>query len=390
MKKHLRFYVYGLPTGGTTIAIIRLANVLIESFNVSIFSAWEPDKASVYKMLDKRVKIETFHPNVEINQKYPFGIRAIRWQFLRFFGRLALKNKGMFKLAHRFLEKADWEIGFTETEDVLRFLAWSHLKKEQKKLVIHTDFYQNAEMNHICNDIQHTIAEVVGETVAVSDYITKTIHSKVPNANVETCYNLVDFDNLIEQSVEYGVTRIDNAPHIICVGRFSPVKGHIRLLEAHMELLKRDCLHHLFFIGHGGADEKRVADFIENNMLSNTVHLTGYKDNPYPYFKMSDGLIQASFTEGLPTTLIEGLAFHLPMAATAVGGTKEILGISDEFGVVVENNSEGVEFALEKLVTDKKWREAMRDKNADKHMKQFYNPQKWINLFTESGATNND
>lgn len=71
---------------------------------------------------------------------------------------------------------------------------------------------------------------------------------------------------------------------------------------------------------------------LELNVERN-ISFLGYVNNPYPYILSSDLVCLASYAEGLPTVLIEGLALGIPFISSDVGELKncqqeELVGLS--------------------------------------------------------------
>ena len=55
-----------------------------------------------------------------------------------------------------------------------------------------------------------------------------------------------------------------------------------------------------------------------------------------------DLFICASFAEGFSTAATEALIVGIPVCTVEVSGMKEMLGVNNEYGLVVENNDEAL------------------------------------------------
>jgi glycosyltransferase involved in cell wall biosynthesis len=111
---------------------------------------------------------------------------------------------------------------------------------------------------------------------------------------------------------------------LVSVGRLSPEKGQDLLLAAIAELAPRYPELRLKIAGIGpleGALRARA----EQLGIANRVEFLGYvKDMPRLYSEV-DLVVQSSFTEGLPNVIVEAAYLRVPIVATEVGGTAEVI-----------------------------------------------------------------
>ncbi|GHH99510.1 teichuronic acid biosynthesis protein TuaC [Neobacillus kokaensis] len=113
----------------------------------------------------------------------------------------------------------------------------------------------------------------------------------------------------------------ENKKIITFVGRLTKAKGVFELLQA------LDCLSDemaVLFVGEGPAKEK----LMQHPELNRRLFLTGQVENHRvrDYLLASDVLALPSYTEGMPTVVIEALAAKIPVICTAVGGVPELFG----------------------------------------------------------------
>lgn len=111
---------------------------------------------------------------------------------------------------------------------------------------------------------------------------------------------------------------------LINVGRLSPEKGQEMLLNALHALTPRWPHLRLKFAGIGPL-EQRLRSVATELGLEQRVEFVGYvKDMPRLYHDV-DLVVQSSFTEGLPNVILEAAYLRVPIVATAVGGTAEVI-----------------------------------------------------------------
>lgn len=111
---------------------------------------------------------------------------------------------------------------------------------------------------------------------------------------------------------------------IVGAGRLSPEKGVQVLIEAAKQVLESDPQARFAVFGEGTmrlALERMIA---EGNLLGRFV-LPGFRNDLDQLLPAADLFVLPSFTEGMPNVVLEAGAASLPVVATAVGGTPEVV-----------------------------------------------------------------
>jgi glycosyltransferase involved in cell wall biosynthesis len=115
-----------------------------------------------------------------------------------------------------------------------------------------------------------------------------------------------------------------NSLKLISIGRLVDQKDHITILKA-INLIHLETDVELLIIGRG--NKKRLLNkYIENNNLQKSIKIINFKNNPFPYLRISDAMILASKYEGLPNVLLEALTLKKPIISSdCPTGPREIL-----------------------------------------------------------------
>ena len=115
-----------------------------------------------------------------------------------------------------------------------------------------------------------------------------------------------------------------NEPVILYVGRLSYEKDTTNLIRAFKKV--QDRIPSQLIIVGDGPDRIKLEELVDQECIDDRVSFLGYQDNPYPYFAQSDLFVLSSTREGLPTVLIEALAFGIKIVSTdCPSGPREIL-----------------------------------------------------------------
>lgn len=160
-----------------------------------------------------------------------------------------------------------------------------------------------------------------------------------PNTKIEIIHNGIDFGQIISKSEEFEAKSPKVTPNFILITRNTPEKRIDRLLYAAQKLHDDGYIFHVDIIGDVNTDE--LASQIDKTSLNSIITLHGQINNPLPYISKSDWLLCVSERESFGLTLLEAMALDVPVITTDCGGPSDIVGNS-KYGLIVENNSEGV------------------------------------------------
>ncbi|MEO2045794.1 MAG: glycosyltransferase [Pirellulales bacterium] len=164
----------------------------------------------------------------------------------------------------------------------------------------------------------------VGEAVKRALVANEGFHEK----RVGVIYNGVPLAPIMEATADReGVRREFDVPQngkiIIQVARLDYLKDHITAVRAVRELTTSDALVYWLVVGDGperAAIEREIQTLgVEN------VRLAGERSDVPRLLRASDVMLLSSISEGIPLTLIEGMAAELPIVSTSVGGVCEVV-----------------------------------------------------------------
>jgi L-malate glycosyltransferase len=123
----------------------------------------------------------------------------------------------------------------------------------------------------------------------------------------------------------------EDATVIGSVARLDPVKRFDVLIGAFAEVAARDVSARLVIVG-GGPERERLETCARACGVWDRVVLTGPRDDARALLPAFDVYTNTSASEGISLTVLEAMAAALPVVATRVGGTPEVL--TGETGVL--------------------------------------------------------
>ncbi len=139
---------------------------------------------------------------------------------------------------------------------------------------------------------------------------------------------------------------------LLVMGTVEPRKGQTMLALAFQQIAQRHPDTALVFVGSG--DTPYAAGLIEYLAvvgLNQQVRVEPVVSDAHPWYRAADALVCASDLESMPRTVLEAMAFGLPVAATSVFGLPELID-DGRTGLLFEPAEVGAAIAgLERLLT---------------------------------------
>jgi glycosyltransferase involved in cell wall biosynthesis len=118
-----------------------------------------------------------------------------------------------------------------------------------------------------------------------------------------------------------------------CTARLHRKNNQAALLTAFAQIAAQWPDAQLLLVGRG-PEEERLRVLGDRLGLSARVRFAGERADVAPFLREMDLYVQSSIAEGMPNSVLEAMATALPVVATAVGGTPEVVA-DGETGVLV-------------------------------------------------------
>ena len=339
MKK-ITFLALHLSYGGIEKCISDVANLLSSDFDIEILSTYKITEP-VYK-LNNNIKI-TYLTNVKPNKQefvnclkhfrlikaFIEGIKSIKV--------LRLKKSSMINA----LKNNDSDIIISSRDYFNKLLgkyskcklkiAWEHNHHHQRKAYI-------KNLIKSCKNIDKLV--LVSEEL--NSFYTSLFKEKNMNCK---CVCIPNFISEIPKKR----TKLDNN-NLISVGRLSPEKGYLDLIDVYKLIDIENGSTHLDIIGDGKEYKKINKKIIKNN-LSRKITMHGFKDMTYinNMYLNSSIYLMTSFTESFGLVLLEAMSHGVvPISYDSAEGARNII-VNDYNGYLIKNRNE---HDMSKIVLD--------------------------------------
>lgn len=159
--------------------------------------------------------------------------------------------------------------------------------------------------------------------VAVSNGLREFALQTAPDLPIEVIPNAIELSVFTPPLHRNG----DGPVNLLFVGRFNAFKNVEMLIEAiaHLKAMGVDNFE-LYLVGEG---ERRVQieRLISEKGLTKQAHLLGWVDREaiVEHYRRADLFVTATTWEGMPNTVLEGMACGLPVIATRASGLEELV-----------------------------------------------------------------
>jgi glycosyltransferase involved in cell wall biosynthesis len=201
--------------------------------------------------------------------------------------------------------------------------------------------------------------------------------SHVPPEKVTTIYNGIQLNEFVSPAQASTELRgsLGLAPDdfvIVSTGRMHPQKDYSTLLDAVSHLAIEYPSFKLLLVGDGPL-KPALEQFAQNLSVSDHVIFTGQRDDIAAILQAADLYVSSSLWEGTSISILEAMASALPIIATGVGGTPELIQ-PDISGILVPPGEPSkIAKAIERLYTHPAERKSLSSHARERAIQNFSN-----------------
>ena len=220
-------------------------------------------------------------------------------------------------------ERPDVLISGGDQRNVFCILA-SRLSKVHPKVLISQHNYINVEYNSWVHKLCYKFYNRADGVLAVSRGIKEFLISEgVKGDKVILQYNPIDIEKTLRMAECEPEVAI-SGDYLMFLGRLDPVKNLYYLIDAFGLVLQQYPSLKLVLVGDG-QEKENLINHVNEKGLSENVVFTGLQANPYAFLKRAKAMILSSFSEALPTVVIEALTLGKTVVATPTNGALDLL-----------------------------------------------------------------
>lgn len=345
MKKKILFLIPSLDGGGAERTLVNILNHLNtdECFEITLVVV---SYIGTYKNeIPENIIVLPLFKNNHIVRILAYAQKKFGFNY--FFKKRVEKNIS---------ENYDTAISFTDGNctDLLFFLpkvkkriSWVH--GSYKSNINFYKFYKNKTYRNLV--IKNRYSQLDSLVFVSEDAKNEFISLFGSYKNMPVIYNLLD-ENAVKEKANTTIVQTKNKPfHFIAVGRYYPVKGYDKLIEA-AAILKDKQLDFKIDVYGNGFLKETLQEQIQELGLGTYVSLNDFVKNPYPLMAQTDVFIMTSISEAMPMALCEAMLLGKPTLVTNCSGCREVVGCG-EFGMMVEQTPKSIADGMEKYIMNK-------------------------------------
>lgn len=224
--------------------------------------------------------------------------------------------------------------------DIIAYLA-SRVRRIPLTTTLH-GWIVNSRKQRVLTALDKRVVSGFDRVIAVSSEIRREAlaHGVAPH-RICVVHNAIALDRYQPTGrrgfLDDWIGRALKRPVITTLGRLSPEKGHADFLHALAKVASVGTRLSAVLLGDG-PERSRLMRLASELGLEGCVHLPGHTEQPARALEDSDLMVLPSHREGLPNAALEALAMQVPVLATAVGGTPEVI-VDGETGRLVPPRS---------------------------------------------------
>lgn len=175
----------------------------------------------------------------------------------------------------------------------------------------------------------------------------------LPDSQVSVLHNALVLGEYGRAHVDVPRRALDSRGRVqlLNVGRLSPEKGQHLLLQA-VARIAVDCPGLMLDFAGMGPSEQSLRQMAASLGIEERVRFLGYVSDMPRLYRDVDLVVQSSLTEGLPNVILEAAYLRVPILATDVGGTSEVIEHARSGWLIRPGSVDALESGIRRFLLD--------------------------------------
>lgn len=219
-----------------------------------------------------------------------------------------------------------------------------HIIARKNFLWVHSKPMENS--NYVLSNSD--FLEDVDKIICVSDAVKSLLPTGKEKAIVIHNFLPSNINDLSNDKIEENVFNDNNKLRFVTVSRLSTGKGFERVFNFVNMLKTNNIPFEYLVIGKGRAKEQEIRDMFKN---IEEIKFLGYKENPYPYIKRADYLVQLSDFETWGNVITEAKSLGTPIITTGFETAYEQVE-DNKTGIIIDLDEKDYNKYLSRIVNN--------------------------------------
>ncbi len=383
MKKKVLFVATSLYNGGAERSLVNLLNELVE-YDYDLDLLLFRKEGMFLEQLSPKVNV--ISPSDAVTRLYGPVWKSGKYCFTKIVGTLISSFKTSKKYAMRayrwmhFYKKAigkieghyDIAVGFFVGE--CTYLVTDAIDADRKIGWVHTH-YGNAGCDPRYDRV---VYGKIDSIATISEECAESLRSIFSDnaSKVVSIPNIISAEAINSKADAFYPKEYDsNVIKILSIGRLIPLKGFDLAISA-ADILRKSGYKFKWYLVGNGLLEKELKKQVNTLQLEDTFCILGSRDNPYPYIKNADIVVQTSRYEGKSMVLDEAKILGTPIVTTNYETVYDQICDGKE-GIIVNMDPQGIADGIKALIDDSDRMQAIKDSlkaysNGNKQDLQMY------------------
>jgi glycosyltransferase involved in cell wall biosynthesis len=222
-------------------------------------------------------------------------------------------------------------------------------------------WYCTSMADRIYGSVDRAVLRYFDGIIAVSPPIADVVRAAwIPQRKISVISNGIDLSPFMTVEDAVSGREFGDGLTIGIVGRLAHQKGHAILFAAIPAILGKFPKAKFVIVGEG-PDRKQLDALAGKLGITGSVHFAGYRADMPAVYSALDLMVMPSLDEGLPMTLLEGMAAKRAPIASAVGAVPEVIQHGQNGLLIKPGSVSELQDAILSLLQDKSRRQQIAE-----------------------------